>query len=94
MVAGWLDTSVTSESKLMNQLTLQQVREHQTLAGHVTMWWLGQAGFLIKSPGGTLLALDPYLSNSCKAIGDEHGFDMDRLLPPPLDPTELAGVDA
>lgn len=94
MVAGWLDTSVTSESMPMNHLTLQQVRKHQTLAGHVTMWWLGQAGFLIKSPGGTVLALDPYLSNSCKAIGDKHGFDMDRLVPPPLDPTELAGVDA
>lgn len=94
MVAGWLDTSVTSESMPMNHLVLQQVRKHQTLAGHVTMWWLGQAGFFIKSPGGTVLALDPYPSNSCKAIGDKHGFDMDRLVPPPLDPTELAGVDA
>ena len=78
----------------MSKLTLQQVRAHRTSPGHVTLWWLGQAGFIIKSPRGTVIALDPYLSNSCKAIGDAHGFDMDRLLPPPLDPAELAGVDA
>lgn len=78
----------------MSMLTLQQARAHVTPRGQVTLWWLGQSGFIIKSPGGIVLALDPYLSNSCKAIGDEHGFDMNRLVPPPLAPHELADVDA
>ena len=78
----------------MSPLTLQQVRAHATPSGHATVWWLGQAGFIIRSPGGVVLALDPYLSNSCKAIGDEHGFDMNRLVPPPIAPEELAGLDA
>lgn len=78
----------------MKTLTLKQVRDHDTPPGHVTLWWLGQSGFIIRSPGGVVLALDPYLSNSCKAIGDEHGFDMNRLVPPPLAPEELAGADA
>jgi L-ascorbate 6-phosphate lactonase len=37
--------------------------------------------------------LDPYLSNSCKAVGDRNGFNFDRLVPPPMRPRELAGVD-
>jgi len=94
MAVGWLDTFAIFESRPMNRLTLQQVREHRTQQDHLTLWWLGQSGFVIKSPGDTVIALDPYLSNSCKAVGDEHGFDMDRLIPPPLDAAELAGVDA
>ncbi len=75
-------------------LTLQQVREHSTPPGHVTLWWLGQAGFLVKSPGGKVVVLDPYLTNSCKTIGDQHGFNFDRQVPPPMPAEELAGVDA
>jgi len=62
-------------------------------SGAVTIWWLGQASFLLKSPRGALVAVDPYLSNSCKAIGDGAGFDMDRRVPPPLAPADLAGID-
>jgi L-ascorbate 6-phosphate lactonase len=78
----------------MSKLTLAAVRRHQTPARAITLWWLGQAGFLIRSPAGKVLALDPYLSNSCKAIGDQHGFDMDRQVPPPMVASDLAGIDA
>ena len=50
----------------------------------VALAWLGQAGFVLKSPGGVTLALDPYLSNSCEALGKEAGFDMKRQFPAPL----------
>jgi L-ascorbate 6-phosphate lactonase len=78
----------------MNKLTLAAIRRHQTPARAVTLWWLGQAGFLLRSPAGKVLALDPYLSNSCKAIGEQHGFDMDRQVPPPMAARDLAGIDA
>jgi L-ascorbate 6-phosphate lactonase len=78
----------------MKPLTLQQLRQHQTAPGHITLWWLGQAGFVVKTPAGQVVALDPYLSNSCKAIGEEHGFNFDRLVPPPMSAEALAGVDA
>src|SRR6478735_5168831 len=32
-------------------------------AGRTRLWWLGQSGFLLSSPQGTLL-FDPYLSDS------------------------------
>ena len=78
----------------MSKLTMAAIRGHQTPAQAITLWWLGQAGFLIRSPAGMVLALDPYLSNSCKAIGDQYGFDMDRQIPPPIAAAELAGIDA
>jgi len=75
-------------------LTLKDVRKQETAPGHITLWWLGQASFLVKTPGGQVAALDPYLTNSCKAIGDQNGLNFDRQVPPPMQPQELAGVDA
>ncbi len=78
----------------MEPLTIEQVRAHATAPRHLTLWWLGQAGFLIKTPGGQVVALDPYLTNSCQAIGVQNGLNFERQLPPPLPPEELAHVDA
>lgn len=78
----------------MNTLTLSQIRNYRVPSGHVTLWWLGQSSFVIKGPEGTVLALDPYLSDSCARIGEEAGIDMTRRVPPPMNPKELAGFDA
>jgi len=77
----------------MSMLSQELLRAHRVPRGSLTLWWLGQAGFIVKSPAGKLVAIDPYLSNSCKAIGDREGYDMDRLVPPPLAAEELAGID-
>lgn len=77
----------------MPKLALSEVRAHQVAAGHIALWWLGQSGFLVKGPAGTVLAIDPYLSNACAKIGEEAGLDMNRQVPPPMDPRDLAGVD-
>ena len=78
----------------MKSFTLQQIKTLPTPPeGQITLWWLGQSGFIIKSPAGKLAALDPYLTNSCKALGAQLGFDMDRQVPPPLPPQDLAGID-
>lgn len=61
--------------------------------GSVALAWLGQAGFVLKSPKGHTLALDPYLSNSCKAVGESVGVNMDRMVPAPLKPRDLVGFD-
>ncbi len=63
-------------------------------AGSIAIAWLGQAGFVLKSPNGCILALDPYLSNSCKAVGESIGVNMDRLVPSPLAPGDLVKYDA
>ncbi len=78
-----------SPSKLARALDSCQVKR-----GQIALAWLGQAGFVLKSPGGVVLALDPYLSNSCAAIGRSIGVDMERRFPSLLHPEELAGCDA
>ena len=77
----------------MVTLSSKDFQGHRVPDGSLTIWWLGQAGFVIKSPAGRLVAVDPYLSNSCKAIGDRLGFDLDRLVPPPITPADMVGFD-
>lgn len=77
----------------MPTLTLAQIKSHPTPPRSLTLWWLGQASFIVRTPAGLVVALDPYLSNSCKAIGEQFGFDMDRLVPSPLTPAQLVGID-
>ena len=77
----------------METLSAEKLRAHRVPQGSLTLWWLGQAGFVIKSPAGKIVALDPYLTNSVKALGDQYGYNLDRLVPPPLSPAEMAGID-
>jgi L-ascorbate 6-phosphate lactonase len=78
----------------MNYFTLEDVRSYPVPHGALALWWLGQAGFIVKSADGAIIALDPYLTNSCEPFGAQVGLDMKRLVPPPLLPQGLAGIDA
>ena len=44
--------------------------------GQVGVFFLGQAGFVLKTAGGKLIAIDPYLSDCC-----ERYFGFKRLMP-------------
>lgn len=52
--------------------------------GEIAVFWLGQAGFVIKDGEGTILAIDPYLTDCVERIA---GFK--RLSPRLLAPDEL-----
>lgn len=58
----------------------------------IGFWWLGQAGFAIKS-GETVIMIDPYLSDwlAQKYGGTE--FSHQRLMPSPILPEEVSRVD-
>jgi L-ascorbate 6-phosphate lactonase len=71
----------------------EQIRQYDISSGHVGLWWLGQASFVIKSPGGKVIAIDPYLTNSCSETAGESGLNVDRLFPPMISPAQL-DVDA
>jgi L-ascorbate 6-phosphate lactonase len=72
----------------------QHIQKHKVPSGKVALWWLGQNGWILKSPAGNIITIDPYLTNACKAVGAAAGINMDRLVPPPLAPRDLVGVDA
>jgi L-ascorbate 6-phosphate lactonase len=50
----------------------------------VAMWWLGQAGFVFKTPAGKTVYVDPYLSDAAERL---HGFK--RLTLPPVGAEEV-----
>lgn len=54
------------------------------------VWFLGQNSFLLKSPEGTTIAIDPYLSDWCATRGKSRKpTSRSRLFPPPIDPEDL-----
>lgn len=55
--------------------------------GKTHLFFVGQAGFIIKSSGGQLLAIDLYLSDCVERVEGNDGFK--RLLPKILYPYEL-----
>jgi len=62
-------------------------RIHSAPLGTPRLWALGQAGFVLQSAEGRLLAIDPYLSECVERI--EANPDFKRLLPRLLDPADL-----
>lgn len=45
------------------------------------IWWIGQAGFVIKTSTGRIICIDPYLSNSCHTILKQFGYGFKRMTP-------------
>jgi L-ascorbate 6-phosphate lactonase len=69
-------------------LLWREVEETEVGPGTLAFWWLYQAGILVKSPAGTVIAVDPYLSESVM-----RSYHLPRGVPAPLDPA-AADVDA
>jgi L-ascorbate 6-phosphate lactonase len=51
----------------MNRLN-DEIVAARVPAGSVRVWWLTQAGFAFKSPGGTVVYVDPYLSEAVERL--------------------------
>ncbi|MBQ7096284.1 MAG: MBL fold metallo-hydrolase [Clostridia bacterium] len=68
----------------MNQFA-SEVAAKMIPCDKIGVFFLGQAGFLLKTPNSKLIAVDPYLSNCC-----ERYFGFKRLMPRILEPGELS----
>lgn len=55
------------------------VKETQPAQGQVALFWLGQAGFLIKTASGRTIAIDPYFTDHVRYTLNDIGFK--RLTP-------------
>lgn len=63
-----------------------EIAQQQAPPGHVMAWWLGGSGFVFKTPAGTQIYIDPYLSNIVEGIfgaGNRRGF------PTPIEPEKV-----
>jgi len=67
-----------------------RVAREKAPSGHVAVWWLGGSGFIFKTPAGTQVYIDPYLSNIAEDI---FGAGNKRAFPTPI-PAEDVRADA
>jgi L-ascorbate 6-phosphate lactonase len=65
-----------------------EVKNAVVRKGTVVLWWLYQSGIILKTPGGTTVVVDPYLSDAVLQT-----YNQPRNVPAPLDPLEV-GADA
>jgi L-ascorbate 6-phosphate lactonase len=65
----------------------EQIRSLDVPPRSIAIWFLGQNGWVVKSHGGTLIAIDPYLSDAIR--GRRAGLDTARRLPLLLPPDRL-----
>lgn len=63
----------------------QKLMATPVASGEVGVFFLGQAGFVLKTPSGKLIAVDPYLSDCCNRY-----FGFKRLMPYILGANEVA----
>ncbi|MCO5220428.1 MAG: MBL fold metallo-hydrolase [Thermomicrobiales bacterium] len=62
----------------------QQIKDLNVDKGSVAIVWLGQAGYALKTSAGTIVMIDPYLTD-----WGETQWGLVRILPPAIDPAEL-----
>ena len=68
----------------------QRILDLTVAPGTVACVWLGQAGYLFKTPAGAVVILDPYLSDYAEAQ-----WNMPRAIPPAIpcgDRSSMAGA--
>ncbi|MBK5290269.1 MAG: MBL fold metallo-hydrolase [Acidobacteriia bacterium] len=66
---------------------MRQIREFPVPKKTVALWWFGQNGYIFKTPEGTLVSTDLYLSDSCAHLPVP--IDLSRRVPVLIQPEEL-----
>jgi L-ascorbate 6-phosphate lactonase len=62
----------------------QEIQSVAVKPGTLALWWLYQSGVALKTPGGTVVVVDPYLSDAVLQT-----YKLPRHVPAPLDPLEV-----
>lgn len=66
-------------------ILMHDILNFHVSSDQITIWWLGQSGFIVKTPDGKMTVLDAYLSNSA----GEKRADLNRMVPIPIQPEDL-----
>ena len=68
---------------------MREIREYAVPKNAVALWWLGQNGYIFKTPEGTLVSTDLYLTNHCAGAYNSLGLNLDRRVPILIPPEEV-----
>lgn len=66
---------------------MQDIRAAKVARKSFALWFLGQNGWVLKSPAGFVMAIDPYLTDACN--GRRPYLDQERQVPVMIEPEEL-----
>jgi L-ascorbate 6-phosphate lactonase len=68
---------------------MRQVNQTSVPKGQVAIFWMGQAGFLLKTHEQHTVMIDPYFSAYVERLFPEMGQGFKRLMPPPCRAEEV-----
>jgi L-ascorbate 6-phosphate lactonase len=72
----------------MNRLA-HKINETQVEPGSLAIFWIAQAGFVFKTPGGKIIYIDPYLSDCVHRTLGHLYYGFKRLTPTLIEPEEV-----
>jgi L-ascorbate 6-phosphate lactonase len=75
----------------MNPLA-HEIKTAKVPPGTLRIWWIGQAGFVIKS-SRLIVYIDPYLSDYCERVTRGQPNEHVLITPPPLQPQDVDHAD-
>jgi L-ascorbate 6-phosphate lactonase len=67
----------------------RKVKAIQVPAGHLAIFWLGQAGFVYKTPTDRVIYIDPYLSDCVHRLLHTERYGFKRIMPSLLQAEEV-----
>ncbi len=67
----------------------EEIRSTSVEPGCLAIWWLAQAGFVFKTPGGKIVYTDPCLTDYTQRSLPEFGDGFKRLAPRLIEPEEV-----
>jgi L-ascorbate 6-phosphate lactonase len=73
----------------MSSKLAMQIKDLRVESGSLAIFWLAQAGFVYKTPDGTVIYIDAYLSDCVHRILSQEAYGFKRIMPAPLAPDEV-----
>ena len=71
------------------EILAEKIRDTQVEPGNLAIFWLAQAGFVFKTPGGTIVYTDPYLTDYVQRALPEYGLGFKRIMPKLIEAGEV-----
>jgi L-ascorbate 6-phosphate lactonase len=77
------------EMKMPGAAFMRHIRAFPVPGGKTAMWTLGQNAWILKTPEGRLIALDPYLTDFCASRRTGVRNEKSRILPVFIEPEDF-----
>jgi L-ascorbate 6-phosphate lactonase len=65
------------------------IKETRVEPGSLAIFWIAQAGFVFKTPGGKVIYTDPYLTDYAQRTLPEYGYGFKRIMATLIEPEEV-----